>query len=54
MKHTLYDARTIGRLNGLPVNVRPIFGAAPPTMWLALTWPVVTVRFLGKIPRLSA
>jgi len=38
MKHALYDTRTIGRFNGVPVNVRPIFWVAPPAMWLALIW----------------
>lgn len=38
MKHTLYDARTVGHFNGVPVNVRPIFWVAPPTMWLVLVW----------------
>ncbi len=38
MKHALYDTRTIGRFNGVPVNVRPIFWVAPPAMWLALVW----------------
>ena len=38
MKHALYDTRTIGHFNGVPVNVRPIFWVAPPTMWLALVW----------------
>ncbi|MBK6326473.1 MAG: hypothetical protein IPF56_11145 [Chloroflexi bacterium] len=38
MKHALYDTRTIGHFNGVPVNVRPIFWVAPPTIWLALVW----------------
>lgn len=38
MKHALYDTRTIGRFNGVPVNVRPIYWVAPPAMWLALVW----------------
>ncbi|MCB8983196.1 MAG: hypothetical protein H6659_05210 [Ardenticatenaceae bacterium] len=38
MMHKLTDARTVIHFNGVPVNVRPIFWIAPPTMWLMLTW----------------